>query len=426
MESHFNNNIGHLASVNDFETNDLMRSCLKNSCGNNNVWTLDNLDPETSSTQDLEVEMKRLEILKSYNVLDMDTDASFGRITGLAARIFEVPVCLVSIVDLGRQWFACNRGLGETKETERKVAFCAHAILSSLDILIVPDASKDLRFSRNPLVTGGPEIRFYAGVPLVTPEGFKLGTVCIIDKKPWPNGLNLSQKQNLLEMSAMVMDTMIMRKKDREMMEKRRGRVIACTAHEMLTPLTSIQLNLGLLHEDRNLMDQMSQNHKELLRGTIDCVGIMSKICNQTIDSFRSSDTSIDMHSSEVEEVVVAEIIERISQIIVPYRKKVPVTIQLDDEVPPVILSNNLKLFRAMLSMLINSIELTKSGSVVAKVSVKHLGGESEALPKRDILLFECSKTAEICMDESRENLRIYSASSHVKALGGEFGYRAR
>ena len=258
-----NSNIGHLPSVNDFEDKDLLRQSLESCCGSNPVWTLSDFDKESSVAQDLELEMKRLDVLKSYNVLDIDTDQSFERITGLAARIFSVPICLVSIVDLGRQWFASNRGLGEVKETERKVAFCAHAILSTKDILIVPDATKDERFSTNPLVLGGPRIRFYAGCPLVTPEGFKLGTLCIIDTKPWPNGLNLCEKQNLLELAAMVMDTIELRKKDREMMNRTRERIVACTAHEMLTPLTSMQLNLGMMNDNKAFQKGLSHQNKE-------------------------------------------------------------------------------------------------------------------------------------------------------------------
>ena len=223
MDEKIKGRIGHFASVNDFKDNDFMKQVLQKNC-TNDLWMIDRLDPNTSIPQDFEEEMKRLEVLRSYNVLDKDTDSTFERITGLASRIFQVPICLVSIVDLSRQWFASNRGLGETKETERNVAFCAHAILSRLDMLIVNDATKDERFATNPLVTGGPKIKFYAGVPLVTPENQKLGTLCIIDVKPWPQGMSLHQKQNLLELSQMVMDTLVMRKNDREMMERSRGR----------------------------------------------------------------------------------------------------------------------------------------------------------------------------------------------------------
>ena len=422
--------IAHGASVNEFETFEALRSALMNSC-NEPVWMCQNFDQCTTNLDQIEVEaeLKRLESLKSYDVLDIDTDSSFERITALAARIFNVPICLVSIVDVGRQWFASNRGLGETKETERKVAFCSHAIISTLDMLIVKDATADHRFKDNPLVTGPPNIRFYAGVPLVSPEGFKLGTVCIIDTKPWPNGLNLSQKQNLIEMSAMVMDTIVLRKKDREMMEKNRGRIIASTAHEMLTPLTTMQLNLGMMNEDEALKNHMTENHKEILNTTIECVGLLTTICNQTIDSFRSSNKLINTFkngSSELEEVAIADVLQKIRHFIAPFNKKVTVSFHVADDVPLVIMSNSLKVFRSMLTLLIDSMGSAQSGSaVIVKISVDNVEQTSktgENSQKRDLLLFECSKPGCTTLDR-RENLSIEAAYNHVQSLGGEFGH---
>ncbi len=436
-----NVNIGHLPSVNDFEHNNALRKSLMSCCGGNGnpVWMLSNLDENSSHEQDPEREMKRLEVLKSYNVLDIDTDKSFERVTGLAARIFSVPIALVSIVDLGRQWFASNRGLGEVKETERNVAFCAHAILSTKDILIVSDATKDERFQANPLVTGGPGIRFYAGCPLVTPDGFKLGTLCIIDTKPWPQGLNLYEKQNLLELANMVMDTIVMRKKDRDVMNKTRERIVACTAHEMLTPLTSMQLNLGMMNDDSAFQRSLSQRNKELFNATTDCVSLMTNICNQTIGSFRFTNKPLEAYkngSSALEEVVIAEVIEKINHVITPYRNNVNVSINVDGTVPSVILSNSLQIFRAMLSVLIHSIESIKSGSIIVNLSAEKSSEDLENLSKeKDVLVCEYLKVSpngngfdEFGLDNGslREDLRVYSASTHVKALGGEFGYQSR
>lgn len=108
-------------------------------------------------------ELTRLQVLKSYLILDSEREEAFERITALASRIFDVPIALVSLVDLGRQWFMSNRGLGDARETPRKYAFCAHAILNKSKILVVTDARLDFRFRENPLVTGPPHIRFYAG-----------------------------------------------------------------------------------------------------------------------------------------------------------------------------------------------------------------------------------------------------------------------
>jgi hypothetical protein len=126
-------------------------------------WVLPSFDPETTEAQSMREELHRLQVLKNYLILDADREEVFERLTGLASRIFHVPIALISLVDLGRQWFLSNRGLGEVRETPRRHAFCAHAILNKQNILIVTDTTADFRFKDNPLVTGPPDIRFYAG-----------------------------------------------------------------------------------------------------------------------------------------------------------------------------------------------------------------------------------------------------------------------
>jgi GAF domain-containing protein len=127
-------------------------------------------------------EAARLAKLLDYQVLDTPPEREFDEITAAAARLFNMPISLVSLVDGERQWFKARYGLAE-KQTPRQHAFCAHAI-SSDDLFVVPDATQDPRFADNPLVTGDPNIRFYAGAPLVTPDNFRLGTLCVIDTKP--------------------------------------------------------------------------------------------------------------------------------------------------------------------------------------------------------------------------------------------------
>jgi len=127
-------------------------------------------------------EALRLAALLSYGVLDTPPDAAFDQITDLAARLLGVPIALVSLVDDRRQWFKSRYGLGAT-ETPREVSFCGHVVEAGQP-LVVPDACVDERFADNPLVTGEPRVRFYAGVPLHTPDGFVLGTLCAIDHAP--------------------------------------------------------------------------------------------------------------------------------------------------------------------------------------------------------------------------------------------------
>lgn len=127
-------------------------------------------------------EGNRIATLRSLSVLDTSPEERFDRLTRLAKRLFGVPIALVSLVDEDRQWFKSCVGLS-VSETPRDISFCGHAILGD-DILTVPDALSDERFHDNPLVTGDPKIRFYAGCPLQAPNGSKLGTLCVIDVVP--------------------------------------------------------------------------------------------------------------------------------------------------------------------------------------------------------------------------------------------------
>jgi hypothetical protein len=189
-------------------------------------WITENMFMETSLQQSVAHETDRLMVLKSYLILDSNREPVFERLTGLAQRFFDVPIALVSLIDIGRQWFMSNRGLGDVRETPRKVAFCAHAIQSTEDLLVVPNTLEDPRFRNNGLVTGAPHIRFYAGAPLICPEGYKLGTLCVIDTKARPHGLTLMEKQNLTELAALVMEAMVNRRKERMALAADRSKVV--------------------------------------------------------------------------------------------------------------------------------------------------------------------------------------------------------
>ena len=128
-------------------------------------------------------EERRLAALRHLGVLDTPPEERFDRLTRLAAAIFDVPTALVSLVDQDRQWFKSALGVGTIRESPRESSFCAHAVVNR-ETLVVPDTLSDMRFADNPMVTGGPRVRFYAGEPLILPDGSCVGTVCLIDTRP--------------------------------------------------------------------------------------------------------------------------------------------------------------------------------------------------------------------------------------------------
>jgi GAF domain-containing protein len=162
-----------------------------------------------------ENEAQRLAALREYHILDTTAEESYDDITALAAYLCRVPIAMISLVDESRQWFKSRLGLNE-QETPRDVAFCAHAILQT-EPLVVRDALKDARFADSALVTGSPHIRFYAGFPLASPEGFALGTLCAIDRRP--RQLSAEQKTAMQALSRQIMALMELRRVSARMAE---------------------------------------------------------------------------------------------------------------------------------------------------------------------------------------------------------------
>lgn len=153
-------------------------------------------------------EQARLDALKEYAILDTDPEDSYDDMVRVAAFICGTPTALVTLVDSKRQWFKSKIGMNKG-ETPREQAFCAHTILEP-KLMEVEDAQKDERFADNPLVTHAPNIRFYAGAPLLTPEGQALGSLCVIDQTP--RKLSTEQRDCLERLARQVMTIMELRR----------------------------------------------------------------------------------------------------------------------------------------------------------------------------------------------------------------------
>jgi diguanylate cyclase (GGDEF)-like protein/PAS domain S-box-containing protein len=153
-------------------------------------------------------EAERLAALHQYQILDTDAEAAFDGLTGLAAHICQAPIALITLVDAQRQWFKSKVGIS-LSETCREVSFCTYAILQS-DLMLIPDTRQDPRFANNPLVRSEPHICFYAGAPLITPEGYAIGTLCVLDNVP--RGLDPQQQEALETLAQQVIAQLELRR----------------------------------------------------------------------------------------------------------------------------------------------------------------------------------------------------------------------
>lgn len=248
-------------------------------------------------------EAQRLEALASYQVLDSAPEPAFDSLTRLAARHFGAPIALVSLLDEGRQWFMSRVGI-DTSETPRGVAFCAHAIMDDA-VMVVPDATEDARFTANPLVTGPLGLRFYAGAPLITRSGFRLGTVCLLDRVP-RSDFGAEPQAALADFAGLAMVALEARRDRHELrrLEDRGQRtadaqheVLAYLAHEIRTPLSAI-VGFAEVIQQRALGGEISARYRDyaakIREAGLHLVDVAGKTLN--LQRLKTGDLALEEH----------------------------------------------------------------------------------------------------------------------------------
>jgi signal transduction histidine kinase len=266
-------------------------------------------------------ESARLAALQRYDVLDSAPEESFDSIVQLAARTCRTPIALIALIDEARQWFKARVGL-DVPETTRDISFCTHAVVDRR-LYTVPDALADERFRENPLVRGDPKIRFYAGVPLITSDGFGLGALCVIDRKPRP-GLTEHERESLELLARETMTQLELRralkqlsdaKSEVDSMNLELDAFGAAVAHDMRAPLRHINGFVDLLAEECTSAD--ASHHLDRIRTAcvrmrdiIDALLRLSRAAHaplllQTVDlSSMVADVLAELHTGEPERTV--------------------------------------------------------------------------------------------------------------------------
>jgi len=331
-----------------------------------------------------EDELSRLKDLYEYDVLDTEAEKSFDDLTLLASDICETPISLISLVDPDRQWFKSKQGI-DVAETARDISFCSHAILEN-QVFEVQNALTDTRFHDNPLVTNDPNIRFYAGAPLITPRGNAIGTLCVISDKPKKlsskqiNALTVLSKEVIAQLElrlnnkklVMALEKQKAHNKELEKLKEEadtanntKSKFLANMTHELRTPLHGI-LNLAEFAISEGTTEEKDNTLKSILKSA----HYLSNIVNDILDF-----SKIEAGKLEIEHInfnlndVISDVIK--PQLQQAFAKGIKLIKSVDPKIAENLKGDPLRVSQILNNLCSNAIKFTKTGQVELKVSIK-------------------------------------------------------
>lgn len=359
-------------------------------------------------------EAERLEALRRYAILDTAPEQEYDDFTRLASEICGTPIALISLIDSHRQWFKSRVGLAVT-ETPRDIAFCTHAIAAMPpETLVVQDALEDPRFFDNPLVTGDPEIRFYAGAPLVTPDHHALGTLCVIDRKP--RALTATQLDALQTLARQLTTRLELREAYRllaernvelERLQAENSQFIGMAAHDLRNPLqvidgyARVMANglIGPVTPEQTMALKAVTRSGSFMIGLIDDILSLSKINAGKLELERKA-------------VDVAELVARVAEFSRLLAEGKGITIALNAEKGlPLVQADAFRLEQVLNNLVGNAIKFSHAGTVVTLSAARDDG--------RGVRIAVADQGQGIPADELQRLFQPFSRTS-VQSTGGE------